>query len=118
MAKMCVCALLLILVSVPVASACEKCTEHFDGAPQDWCWDCEWTYCGSFGCDISDFGPSASVCEETGSGCFEYESVATHRCGPDHEGRLLAPASTRDGDWRLVKTRIERRAARVRRARG
>ena len=117
MAKMCIYALLLVFVCVPAASACEQCAEHFDGAAQDWCWDCEWTYCGSFGCSIYDLGTNLSVCEENGGGCFEYEGVATHRCGPDYEGRFSAPASTRDGNWRLVKTRIEQRVVRVHRTR-
>lgn len=118
MAKICIYALLLLFVCVPAAFACEKCSEHFDGAAQEWCSDCEWTYCGSFGCSISDWGPDVSVCEENGGGCFEYEGVAKHQCGPDYEGRLLRPASTRDGDWRLVKTRIVPRVARGRKTRG
>ena len=117
MAKIAFYALLLVLVCAPAALACDRCGAHFDGASQEWCLDCEWTYCGSFGCNIHDDGPWVETCTEGESGCFEYGGVAKHQCGPDYEGRFSAPASTRDGDWRLVKTRIEQKAVRAQRNR-
>src|SRR5258708_17191724 len=98
--------LMLTLICAPVTYACEECATHYDPVSETFCPNCEWGYCGAFGCTIADWEVFGSTCTMSGDGCFEYEGVAKGWCGPDQVVRFGAPASTRDHDWQLLNARV------------
>lgn len=100
-------ALVLLCVITRPAEACQECAERINYQNQQFCWECQYTYCGYFTCKIEQFVGYGDYCTNQDS-CFEYEGVPY--CGPDEQYLLDRPKELADR-WRLVKTRVERRSA-------
>ena len=104
-------ALVLLCAIAQPAEACQECVERINYQNQQFCWECQYTNCGFFTCQVQQYSGWGDYCHNEDS-CFTYEGVPY--CGPDVQNRLEQPTRLAD-TWRLVKTRVEKRVGNGRR---
>lgn len=107
-----------VAIHAPVASACQECREYFDWASGGWCPYCEASYCGSFSCNIKQYG-SEDYCVVDDYGCFEYGGNCPQEPSDDiHEParrigpHAMKPTPAGEDEWRVVRVRMQSPRAR------